>query len=301
LPLGAGYDLVHLTLPTSYYGFRHTSTPLITTVHDLCHLRMPQFMERHNRVALSRGLRQLVRQESHFIAVSETTRRDLLAAYPIDVSRVCVIPEACDTQRFSPVRDVARVDEIRRRYGLPPGPYLLSLCTLEPRKNLVDTVRAFNRLTAVQPTVDTSLVIAGPEGWKIGELFRASGLKRSRVHLTGFIDDADLPALYSGALGLVYVSHFEGFGLPLLEAMSCGTPVIFGDNSSMPEIVGPGGLPARADDVDDIMGQMSRLIQDASLRQELAEQALARAAEFSWERTIDATIAEYERRLKASR
>jgi glycosyltransferase involved in cell wall biosynthesis len=297
-PLGIGYDLVHLTLPTSYQMFRRTTTPLITTVHDLCHLRMPESMERRNRVALARGLRHLVRQGAHFIAVSETTRTEMLGAYSIDPERVCTIHEACNTERFFPVRDVASVDEVRRRYRLPPGPYLLSLCTLEPRKNLMHTVRAFNQLTAAQPTLDTSLIVAGPEGWKIGELLRASGLKRSRVHLTGFIDEDDLPALYSGALGLVYVSHYEGFGLPLLEAMSCGTPVIFGHNSSMPEIVGPGGLPARADDVDDIMRQMRRLIHDASLRRELAERALARGAEFSWERTVDATIAAYDRRLK---
>ncbi len=294
------YDLIHLTLPTSYPTFARWNRPLLTTVHDLCHLRYPQFQQRATRRALGKAMDLLVARRTRFLTVSESTRRDLLTKYAVPPEAVRTVPIACNSNRFKPMTDESAIQRVRRRYGLPPGPYLLTLSTIEPRKNLINTVDAFSRLRDDRPDLNVSLVIAGAKGWKTRRLFRHARARSRSIHFTGFVDEADLPALYSGSLALSYVSFYEGFGLPLLEAMSCGTAVLYGDNSSMPEVVGEAGLAANPNDIDQIKSQMARLVLDNDLRAQLAQRALMQAARFSWSETARQTTAEYDRLISNS-
>jgi glycosyltransferase involved in cell wall biosynthesis len=140
---------------------------------------------------------------------------------------------------------------------------------------------------------DVTLVIAGAAGWKTEEVMSAAG-RRAHVRLTGPVDDDDLPVLYSSAVALVYASHYEGFGLPLLEAMRCGCPVVYGRNSAMPEVVGDAGLAVDSRDMDDIARQMRRLLDDEALAHELRTRAVERARSFSWARAAAETVAAYE-------
>ena len=165
----------------------------------------------------------------------------------------------------------------------------MALSTIEPRKNLSGTIEAFELLVDELEDLDINLVIAGNKGWKSHKIIQ-SAKASERIHLTGYIDDADLATIYSASRAFVYVSHYEGFGLPLLEAMQCGVPVIFGNNSSMPEIVGEAGLPADSDSVMDIAQQMQRLVCDDKLAESMGNHGLERASEFSWDKTGKKTL-----------
>ncbi len=289
-----GYDLAHVTLPNNEHYLPSKGAPLLVTVHDLCHIACPQHQTRANNFTLRIGLERAVRNDARFLSVSNATREQMIDAYAVDASRITTVLSAADAAKFHPVDDVLAHARIRDAYGISNQPFLLTLSTLEPRKNLDGVVKAFEILTGELGCADVSLVIAGTKGWKSTEIMRAAARNPGRVHLTGYVDDHDLTAIYSAATGFVYVSHYEGFGLPLLEAMHCGAPVIYGDNSSMPEIVGDAGLAADADDPRDIARQMHRLVASPKHRAELSERALRRAAEFRWQRTAEQTVQVYE-------
>jgi glycosyltransferase involved in cell wall biosynthesis len=184
---------------------------------------------------------------------------------------------------------------MRRKYRIPETtPYILSLCTLEPRKNLINIIKAFQLLIQKYPDRAVILVIAGQKGWKFDDIFRFKNSDRNRIIFTGFIAEEDLATIYSDAVTLAYISYYEGFGLPPLEAMSCGTPVIYGNNSSMPEVISYCGLAAEPDNIEDIADKFQRILCDANLREKLSRLALARAQQFSWEKSALETLAAYD-------
>jgi len=298
----SNYDLVHLLLPQTYENIARSKIPaLLTTVHDLTHLHCPQFHTQGNIANTQNGLDFLVARESAFVAVSKFTRGDLLATYQkIDPEDVYTVYEACDPKKFYQVQDLDILKTVREKYGIPERPYLLSLSTLEPRKNILNTIKAFLFLIEEIPDSDVVFVIAGKKGWKYDTLINDQWLKSERVIFTGFIADQDLAALYSGALALSYVSYYEGFGLPALEAMSCGTPVIYGNNSSLPEVIGDGGLAADPDDIEDIKEKFRRIVLDEEARHGAATKALHRAKHFSWEKTVDETLHVYQKVIERS-
>jgi glycosyltransferase involved in cell wall biosynthesis len=189
---------------------------------------------------------------------------------------------------------------VRQRYGIPEGPYLLSLGSLSPHKNVAHLVRCFAHVLAQQGIRDLSLVLAGAEGWMLDELtedMTSLNHAASRIVQPGFIDDADQAALYSGATAFVFPSLCEGFGLPPLEAMQCGTPVICANATSLPEVVGSAGLLINPLDADDLCQAILDVYRDEPLRQRLRLAGLARAKEFSWERCAHETFARYRQAL----
>lgn len=290
----APYDLIHLTLPNNHHYIPKTSTPMLATVHDLCHVSCPELQTRSNSISLKMGLDRAVNGGASFLAVSTATKTQLINEYLLDPDRVRVTHNGCSSQHFYPLHNPAARADVCSKYHIPNTPFLLALSTIEPRKNLFRTIEAFERLVHEQAEPNINLVIAGARGWKSREVMRAAE-SSERIHLAGYIADEDLAAIYSSAYGFLYVSHYEGFGLPLLEAMSCGVPVIYGNNSSMPEIVGNAGLAAESWNVDDITRQMRRLVLDDELAKSLGRAALKRSQDFSWERTAQKTLAAYHR------
>jgi glycosyltransferase involved in cell wall biosynthesis len=215
---------------------------------------------------------------------------------------VFVIPLAADPEVFHPVADPEPMRRVRRRYGLPEGPYLLSLNTLEPRKNIEHTVRAFTTLVREQGVPGLNLVLVGAKGWKYEGIMKAlegAGEARGRVVLAGFVADEDLAPLYSGATAFVYPSLYEGFGLPPLEAMQCGTPVITSNTSSLPEVVGDAAIMVDPRDADALCAAMLKVYGDGSLREQMRARSLARAGLFSWERFTRQTLDAYRTALAA--
>jgi glycosyltransferase involved in cell wall biosynthesis len=261
----------------------------VVTVHDLGYLYYPQAHTRGARWYLNWSTRYNARAATHLIADSQATRRDLLTHCGVAQDKVSVVYPGYDPQ-FMPVRDDTRLCEVRARYGLPAS-YMLYVGTLQPRKNLARLVAAFAALVAQGTPAD--LALAGKKGWLYDALFaqvRQLGLE-TRVHFVGYVPQEELPALLSGAQVFVLPSLYEGFGLPVLEAMACGTPVICSNTSSLPEVAGDAALLVNPDDTDQLASAMRRILADGGLRRDLAQKGLAQVKHFSWTRCAQETLA----------
>ncbi len=272
------------------------------TVYDLMPLVRPEFFppsaSRHMRAALGS-----ITPRDWTLCISESTRRDLLAHYPAcNPDRALVIPLAAENF-FYPEVNPTRLAAARARYGVPDDcPYFLSVSTLEPRKNFETVIRAYARFVRDDPARPSRLVlVGGTVRGDIHPIFAALDAEdeevRRRVIFTGFVADEDLAALYSGALAFLYLSFYEGFGLPPLEAMQSGVPVIVADNSSLPEVVGNAGVLLAAADETGVCAEMRALYLEPARRQALAARGVARAREFSWKRFMDRTLAAYRHAL----
>ena len=274
----------HLLLPLR-------SIPTVLTVHDLVFRRLPEHHKPLNRWYLNLALPLYCQRATHIIAVSEWTRNDLIAAYGLSPEKVTIIHEAADP-RFCPQLPEV-VIRVRAHYDLPDR-YLLFVGTIEPRKNLSRLLSAFEAIHSEGLT--DGLVIVGKKGWLMADFFTRvaqSPLKNS-ILLPGYIPDEDLPAVYAGAQALVFPSLYEGFGLPVLEAMACATPVLTSRTSSMPEIAGEAALTFDPVSVEEISESIRRVLRDSELRERMRELGLARAARFSWERAAKETEAVYD-------
>jgi glycosyltransferase involved in cell wall biosynthesis len=273
-------------------------TPAILTVHDLSFLRVPQFFVPGFCSYLVGAVSRAVGRAAHILADSESTRHDLVELLAVEPERVTVVYPGVEP-RFRPIDDARELDRVRARYGLPAR-FVLGLGTLQPRKNLGGLVEAFGRLLVTagdEDVADLHLVIAGGKGWMYEEtlaLPERLGLA-GRVHFAGFVDDADLPALYNLAAVFAFPSWYEGFGLPVLEAMACGTPVVAADNSSLPEAAGEAGLMVDAADTEALAAALGRLLEDGTLRARLFSAGQARARQFTWERAAAELLSVYRR------
>ncbi|MGB3547351.1 MAG: glycosyltransferase [Saprospiraceae bacterium] len=293
-------DLIHLPLPQHFTEISDSTTPTLVTVHDLTHRILPQFHTTENSMLAETGMTTLLGRGAHVLAVSQSTRRDVLKYYDLPETRLHTVYEAANLSLYQPANREKSIPFLRKKYGLPTdSPYLLCLSTIEPRKNLRNTLLAFLQLKTERPDLATVLVICGKKGWKTEDLFTGIDLERPDIVFTGFVDDAHLPFLYAHARALCYVSFYEGFGLPILEAMASGTPVVYGNNSAMPEVAGDGGLPADPNDVADIKNQLLRILTDDELWQEKSTAAFAQANKFSWLKTALKTLEVYERVIQA--
>jgi glycosyltransferase involved in cell wall biosynthesis len=271
------------------------------TVYDVIPLLHPELFT-PQILALMKGVYASLRPGDRVFVSAESTRAELCALLPVQPEHVHVVPLAADRAVFHPVDDAEAVARVHARHGIPAGPYLLSLNTLEPRKNLEHAIRAFSAMVRQERIADLSLVLVGARGWKYDGILAAleqPETARDRIILAGFVPDEDLAALYSGALGFVYPSLYEGFGLPPLEAMQCGVPVITSNTSSLPEVVGDAGILLDPRDADVLSQAMLSLYRDAALRGRLAARALARASRFSWERFTRQTLDAYRAALAA--
>ncbi|MEM7548925.1 MAG: glycosyltransferase [Bacteroidota bacterium] len=284
------YDLIHLTLMQNYHFFEKAESKFITTIHDLTHLYFPEFHRKRNIKKASQGAEFIVSRNSHIIAISNSTKIDVLKDFKVSEEKINVVYEAADTEKFRLNIRSNLASLVLSKYSIPEQPFFLCLSTIEPRKNLLNTIEAFNLLIESNPGVNLNLVIAGKKGWKNDDLVNLSKRSTQKIIFTGFIDEPDLSIIYSEATTFVYASHYEGFGLPLLEAMSCGTPVIYGDNSSMPEVVGKAGIPVKSKNVKSIKMAMLKIISNEVLRNELKRECFKQASKFNWSKTAKQTV-----------
>jgi glycosyltransferase involved in cell wall biosynthesis len=276
-----------------------TRVPSVFTLHDIAYLRFPQYHLLQNRLFLAWMMPRFLAQADQIITVSESTRRDALQHYRLDPAKVAVIPEGVEP-RFTPAVEATQLDAVRRAYNLPAR-FILFVSTIEPRKNLPTLLEAYVALRPKHP--DVGLVIAGGKGWLYQSFFdRLSALGlQDVVKLTGFIADEQLPALLSAAEVFAFPSYFEGFGLPPLEAMACGVPVVCSNASSLPEVVGDAGLLVPPDDPRAWVEALDQVLSNPGLRAELRGRGLARARQFTWEAAARQTLAVYERVTEARR
>jgi len=263
----------------------------VVTVHDLGYLAYPEAHRAGDRRYLDWSTRWNARRATVILADSAATRADLIRAYDVDGRKIRVIYLGRD-ELLAPVRDDQALAAARARCGIASR-YLLYVGTLQPRKNLARVIEAFARLAGQPAFSGVQLVLAGKRGWLYTDLFahvERLGLA-GRVLFPGYIADADLPALFSGALGFIFPSLYEGFGIPVLEAGACGVPVITSNTSSLPEVAGDAALLVDPHDVEAIAEAMYRLVTDEALRTELARRGLENVQRFSWEKCARETLA----------
>jgi glycosyltransferase involved in cell wall biosynthesis len=285
-------DLLHV----QYTAPPLAPCPVVATIHDLSFEHIPETFKLRSRVQLRLTVRATARRAAHVVAPSEYTRRDLVETYGLDPGRVSAIPLAV-APHFRPVGDAGELARVRKRYGIA-GEYVLAVGSIQPRKNLARLLRAYSALRRGRGRSNLpQLVLVGKQAWLYGDTLRAieeEGLGES-VLLTGYVSEGDLPALYTGALLFAYPSFYEGFGLPPLEAMSCGAPVLTGNLTSLPEVVGDAGLTVNPFDTGALAEALARLIDDDALRADLRERGLTRARRFDWRETARMTLQVYRR------
>lgn len=258
----------------------------VVTVHDLGYRRYPEAHLWRQRLYLEWSTWWNVRVAARILVDSQATRDDLIAAYGIDPGRIAVVYPGRD-ESFARVDDPMRQATVRARYGIGPH-YVLYVGTLQPRKNLIRLIQAFAHLCARPQDIpsDLELVLAGQPGWLSDAILaepRRLGIER-RVRFPGFVDDADLPVLISGALVYAYPSLHEGFGFPVLEAQACGVPVLTSTVSSLPEVAGDAAWLVEPTDVGAIANGLYRLLTDEELRARLIVCGYRNLQRFSWAR-----------------
>jgi len=276
--------------------------PVVTTIHDLAFEHLPETFNRRSWMQLRLTVRQTARRAAHIITVSEYSRSDISRTYGIAPQRITVTPEAAPPSLL-PVTNETELGRVRESYGIQKN-YILSLCSIQPRKNLVRLIEAYSSLRGLRPEVKLpQLVLAGKRGWLDGEIFRAAERNALGDDLlfTGYVPERDLAGLYSGAVCFVYPSYFEGFGLPVVEAMQCGVPVIAGDRTSLPEVIGEAGLLFDPFDTQALVKALTQVLDDSEYRASLRAKGLEKAREFNWQTTARQTLGVYERVVKRKR
>ncbi len=259
--------------------------PAVVTVHDLGYVYFPEAHATLARRYLEWSTRHSVKRATLIVADSLATSEDMAAHYGISEARIKLVYPGVD-ESLTPVSDPKVLAAVRARYHLPER-YLLFVGTLQPRKNIARIVQGYARWRAAQPSPDVALVLAGQRGW----LFDPRWISGAEgVILPGYVDDADVAALYSGALALVFPTLHEGFGFPVLEAMRCGTPVITSNTSSLPEVAGDAALLVNARDPGEIADAIGRLVSDPGLRKALIAKGFQQAGQFTWARAAAQTL-----------
>jgi len=287
-----GLDLLHSPdfIPPAF-GYDRS----VITIHDLTFLYYPSFLTRESRGYYNEQIEWAVQRTDHIVADSHATKRDLTSMLGVSSERITVIHLAADPA-FQPIPD-REARRVANEYALEPG-FLLFVGTLEPRKNIPGLLRAYRLLLDREVTAQP-LVLVGGKGWLYEEIFdRVEALKLGdQVRFLHGVPDADLPGLYSAASVLTTPSFYEGFGLPALEAMSCGTPVVVADRASLPEVVGDAGILVDPEDPEAIAEGLTRVLTDEELRTRMAALGLERASGFSWGRVARETLDVYRQVL----
>ncbi|HCC57300.1 MAG TPA: hypothetical protein DEQ47_08545 [Solibacterales bacterium] len=268
--------------------------PVVVSVHDVSFLEHPEYFTRGRRAQLRWSVRRTVLNAAAIITGSSFSRERILAAYPVAEQKVHVVPDAASTT-FRPLSRERAAAGMRERFGFQ-FPFVLSVGDLQPRKNQNGLIAAFAQLVKAQPQLPQHLVLAGKDTWfsgRVREAARESGVG-DRIHFTGFVTDDDLLQLYNACDCFVFPSYYEGFGIPILEAMACGRAVACSNTSSMPEVADGAGLLFDPYRTEEIARAMRDILLDGELRGRMERLGQQRAAHFSWQRTAELTLDVYQ-------
>jgi glycosyltransferase involved in cell wall biosynthesis len=288
------YDWTALKKYDAVLFFNFISYPLskgvksIIVIHDLTYIKFPQYMQATNLKYMSKLMPASVKRADHIITVSESSKKDIVEHFGLEPSRVSVILNAVDHEIFFPRNNVANA---LKKYGLPTK-YIHFHGTIEPRKNVEGLLDAFALLPR-EIKNEYALVLTGGKGWNDEAIYKAVEAHRASGHkiiLPGYVEGKDLPYIYSGASLFVLPSFYEGFGIPPLEAMACGVPVIVSDNSSLPEVVGDAAIKIKAEDTEALAANMLKILSDKKLAESLSKKGLKQAAKFSWHASAEKLV-----------
>jgi glycosyltransferase involved in cell wall biosynthesis len=261
-----------------------------TLLHDTTPLLFPEFFPAMKYLGYSwvKNLVKNLKEDDHCFANSTQTKEDFLKFCPaLQDGNITVTPLAA-SDNFYPCADPEKTAETKRKYKIPADQkYIFSLCTLEPRKNLLMSIKCFSKFIEQNNIADMVFVLGGGHWQEFMKVLENTTVNKDKIIKAGYIDDEDLAPLFSGAEFFVYPSLYEGFGLPVLEAMQCGCPVITANNSALPELVGDSGILIDPGAEEELIQAMKMLYEDKTLREELSRKGLERAGQFSWEKCVD--------------
>lgn len=286
-------DLIHDPTGVTPFAFISTKAKKVVTIHDVFPLSYPGVSTHLDSLIYRWWLPRVIPNADAVITISRQSHDDIVQYLKVNKDRIHVMTEGVHVE-FQPA-DYSAIEAACARYQLPER-YILYVGSVEERKNLKRVIEAFSQLDRS----DLKLVIVGPHKWQYADILQTAAMEQvaQDVIFTGFVQQRDLPAVYSGARCFVFPSLYEGFGLPVLEAMACGTPVITSNVSSLPEVAGDAALLVDPYDTNAIANAMTRLLTDASLHHELRKKGLLRAREFTWKRTAYETLNVYRQLLR---
>lgn len=299
------FDIYHTSLyPVPHLIKKMQTIKRFITVFDIIPILHPEFFTD----GINHPLRKMITElnaNDFILSISKATKTDLCEYNKeIDPDHVHVTYLAA-SEEFKPCKSADIIREIKNKYNIPhDARYVLSVATLEPRKNLSALIKSFRELLFSEKMSDLYLVLTGAIGWKCEHLFEEIDNSKEvseKIILTGYVADDDLSPLYSGAMVFVYPSMYEGFGLPPLEAMQCGTPVITSDTSSLPEVVGDAGIMFDQYDIKSISNSILTIYNNDELREKLSKKSLERASIFSWDKTAEQTVQAYKKAISMNR
>lgn len=276
-----------VTMFFNYYLPPFVKGKKILVIYDTVIKDYPETMSFKTRTMLNLTLKRSIKRADKIITISDFSKKQIIKHFNVPPEKIVIIPCAADKERFRPISDKDAVfQQMRLKYGIN-GNYYLYLGNLEPRKNIIRLVEAYKKALKERPDIPL-LVIAGGKAWQYGEIFKkVSEYELSdRVIFTGYVDDDDVPVLMNGAAAFCFPSLYEGFGMPPLEAMSCGVPVIVSNTSSLPEVVGGCGISTDPYSVEEISNALIRVL-DREFIEEEKIAGIERAKAFSWEKSAE--------------
>ncbi len=282
-------DLIHV----QYNAPLFCPVPAVVTVHDISFIEHPEYFPGRRAWQLRLSTAHTLRRAAKILTISEFSRTRIASRFQIDAEDIVVTPLAAQ-EHFRPASKEAAAFRVRERFGIA-RPFIFTLGDLQPRKNQIGLIQAFRDLIFSEPRIPHLLVLAGKETWftpRIRDEIRRAGIT-DRVVLTGFVADADVADLYNAADLFVFPSFYEGFGLPVVEAMACGRPVICSNAGSLPEVAGRAAILVDPHSTADIASAMRTVLTDEALQARLVRQSLQRAAEFDWRETARKTLDVY--------
>jgi glycosyltransferase involved in cell wall biosynthesis len=265
----------------------------VLTVHDMTYYTYPDTMRFFTKLAFALNLKLSCKRADKIIAVSEFTKKEIIRFLHINHEKIIVIPNAVDTTIFHPMTDLKSIENIKKKYNIATD-YFIYIGTLEPRKNLIRLIKAYKLLKEKHLNVP-KLLIGGKQGWFYESIFdtvQSLQLEKDIIFLD-YVPEEDKVPLLCGSLAFLFLSLYEGFGIPPLEAMACGIPVLISNTASLPEVVGDAALLVNPFDIEDISRGMEGLLYDDNLRKDLSKRGLERAKIFSWERVAAMTMDVY--------
>jgi len=297
VPVFLAYELFRRPVDVLHVQFTappFCRVPVVATIHDLAFEHLPETFTRRGSFQLKLTVRRTAKKAARIATVSEYSRQDLISTYNLPPEKVVVTYNGVEPHFTPHPASLNEAGEIRRRFGIARD-FLLTVGSLQPRKNLVRLIRAYSKLRSECGSFAPQLVIVGRKLWLADEIF--AEVKKQRwaddVILTGYVADGDLPALYRAASAFAYPSLFEGFGLPPLEAMACGAPVVAGDNSSLPEVTDGAALLVDVRDEQSLANALLEVVSNRSLRATLREKGIAQAGKFTWHAAAEETLRLY--------
>ena len=279
-----------VTLFMNYHVPPGASGKVITMVYDMVYKAYPETMNRKTRYMLDLNMERSCRRADIILTISQFSKNEIIKYLHVPSEKIVVVPCGVDFSKFRPDLGAGDIADAKSKYGIT-GEYLHYLGTLEPRKNIERLIEAYALLKERLGTVPR-LVIAGKKGWLYDSIFQKVNFLKldNDVIFTGYVDENDVPGLMKGATAFIFPSLYEGFGLPPLEAMACGTPVIVSNAASLPEVVGDAALLVDPFSVVSISNAMERLLVNRELRAELSDKGLKQASKYTWERSADIII-----------